>query len=89
MFQCFNRVCVNVHDIMGTVTSSTTLSRILILGLIIWPNLNILLTDRKADYNALRGNLSISAPLRCVNKTNARNVNLFAAHLRSANQGVV
>ena len=37
------------------------------------------------------GNLSISAHihLRCANKTNARNVNLFAAHLRSANQGVV
>ena len=35
------------------------------------------------------GNLSISAHLRCANKTNARNVNLFAAHLQSANQGVV
>ena len=35
------------------------------------------------------GNLSISAHLRCANKTNARNVNLFAAHLRSANQEVV
>ena len=35
------------------------------------------------------GNLSISAHLRYANKTNARNVNLFAAHLQSANQGVV
>ena len=40
---------MEIHTVLRAVKSSTDVSRILMLRLIIWPNFDILLADRKAD----------------------------------------